>query len=223
MFLFLKSSLHPRLQLEAVWALTNIASGTSELTRAIQPSVELLSSTHTTVCEQAVWALGNTADDGPEFRDNVISSDAIPHLLTLVSSSIPVTFVSNIAWTLSNMCQNKNPHPSDHTVKQMLPALFHLLWHPDGEVLSDTCWALSYLTDGCNAHISQVVDTGVLPRLVELMSSSELNVLTPSLHTVGNTVTGTDHQTQLALDTAILAVRPQLLTHPGSSIQQEAA
>lgn len=28
--------------------------------------------------------------DGPEFRDNVISSDAIPHLLTLVSSSIPV-------------------------------------------------------------------------------------------------------------------------------------
>lgn len=28
--------------------------------------------------------------DGPEFRDNVISSDAIPHLLTLVSSGIPV-------------------------------------------------------------------------------------------------------------------------------------
>ena len=28
--------------------------------------------------------------DGPEFRDNVIASDAIPHLLTLVSSSIPV-------------------------------------------------------------------------------------------------------------------------------------
>ena len=28
--------------------------------------------------------------DGPEFRDNVIASDAIPHLLTLVSSNIPV-------------------------------------------------------------------------------------------------------------------------------------
>ncbi|TKC41395.1 hypothetical protein EI555_021666 [Monodon monoceros] len=158
-------------KLEAAWALTNITSGTSEVTRAvvdggaIQPLAELLSSTHMTVCEQAVWVLGNIADDGPEFRDNVISSDAIPHLLTLVSSSIPVTDLCNIAWTLSNLCRYKNPYPSDHTVKQMLPTLFHPLWHP--EVLMDSCWALSYLTDGCDAHISQVVDTGVLPRLVD--------------------------------------------------------
>ena len=46
---------------------------------------------------------------------------------------------------------------------------------------------------------------------------------TPSLRTVGNIVTGTDHQTQLALDAGILAVLPQLLTHPRSSIQKEAA
>ncbi|KAI4559835.1 hypothetical protein MJG53_018361 [Ovis ammon polii x Ovis aries] len=195
---------------EAAWALTNIASGASELTRAvvdggaIQPLVELLSSPHMTVCEQAVWALGNIA------------------VLAAVSS-LQVPFLRNIAWTLSNLCRNKNPYPSDHAVKQMLPVLFYLLGHPDREVLSDTCWALSYLTDGCDVRIGQVVDTGVLPRLVELMCSSELNILTPSLRTVGNIVTGTDHQTQLALDAGILGVLPQLLTHPRSSIQKEAA
>lgn len=40
---------------------------------------------------------------------------------------------------------------------------------------------------------------------------------------MGNIVTGTDHQTQVAIDAGMLSVLPQLLMHPKSSIQKEAA
>lgn len=93
----------------------------------IQPLIELLGYTNVAVCEQAMWALSNIASDDPEFRDTVISSNAIPHLLALVRPTITVAFLRNITWTLPNLCRNKNPYPCDEVVRQLLPDLFHFL------------------------------------------------------------------------------------------------
>lgn len=226
---FLDRADSPALQFESAWALTNIASGTTDQTKAVAASgavpafVRLLRSLHANVAEQAVWALGNIAGDGPELRDFIIKAGIVEPLLALITPDTEYSFLRNVTWTLSNLCRNKNPSPPFEVIKQCLPALGHLICHPDKEVQADACWALSYLTDGTNDKIQEVVDAGVVPQLVKLLNGDEITVVTPALRAIGNIVTGSDTQTDVVIKAGTLQIFPKLLRHPRPNIVKEAA
>uniref|UniRef100_A0A183BJJ3 Importin subunit alpha n=1 Tax=Globodera pallida TaxID=36090 RepID=A0A183BJJ3_GLOPA len=206
------------LQLNAAWALTNLACGSRQETHRIIASggvsalMRLLAaSVVSEVRNQAVWALGNLAADCSVCREQVRSTGLLELLVEMLE--LPEYQDSDarkiVIWCLANLLRGGINQLDLECVSRLISALHSTIsLSVNGEILCDSVWSIAYLMDHAAADGERIdlllAQPGIVVSIVALLKSDSVRALTGALRTVGNIITGTDEQTTAILDFGVL-------------------
>jgi len=155
LMLKLLDSPNHKIQFEACWAITNVASGVTaqlfalakmgvvpKLLRLLETNRHNMEDSGKDLVDQAVWALGNIAGDCYELRDHLLSRGVMGVMVELAESA-PLQVVKTAVWVISNLIRG-TPPPPDEMVAPAIPLVLRHAVSLDRTVQDDSLWALFY-------------------------------------------------------------------------------
>jgi importin subunit alpha-6/7 len=220
---FVNDTSNPKLQHEAVWALSRITPGIPDHVKAIVDAgavpvfVQLLSSSDDNIREPAVQALGNIATT--DYLSVALGAGALQGLVLQLPGYSKLSLLRSATWALNMFC---GQWLGLELVKSALVALAKLVLSSDEEVLIDSCTALADLPYGSDKTIQAVIESGICSRLVDLLLHHNQDVQSLVLTTLKNVTAGSNQQTQVIVDANGLPCLWALLASSDNTICSDA-
>ncbi|KRH94381.1 Karyopherin (importin) alpha [Pseudoloma neurophilia] len=209
-----------KIRSESAWALTNIASGSSEQTQAILNYgaiplfADMLKENDEDLVDQAAWAFGNISGDSEIMRDAAINCGVLKTALeiskSLYETNSSLRVLKNLAWLISNLNRGLNPPPKYENMLNSLEVLKLLVDHFDEDIKNDSLWAISYICDNNEEIIKKVIEYGlinkVLMNIFDHQNYTSTKIILPSLRAIGNIITNMDDNVDLVLKQNVVPV-----------------
>ena len=220
----------PEFQYEALWCLTNIASGTSDQANSIvvkggiSKIIKLMDSSIEELKIQAAWIIGNLASDCQKIRDALIREKAFDKLITQLSSTNNQQLIKQSTWAVSNFFRIKPSPPYDIVQKSIKAIARAMVILPnDQEFLTDACFVLYFVTENYKDTIKDLLEIDIIPKIIKNLSIDVQYIQINCLRIVGNIASGNANQTQLLIDWGLLNYLKNTLFNQKKTIRKESA
>ncbi|KAF0991468.1 hypothetical protein HZS_5001 [Henneguya salminicola] len=210
----------------STWALTNIASGSSEHTayllkdHIILALGRLLNEHNPSLVEQSVWAISNIMGDGPAARSFVLRSNILSILPQVLRNNGQNPIVmKQFSWMLINVCRKKEADVNIEYVPQIIPLILAVLEIKEDSILSDALWAITHLADSSHNHITLMINGGLVEKILPLFNCNQKLALS-AIRAAGNIAASIDEHTQYLLDHSIYQYIAPLLSCTNQKIRK---
>jgi hypothetical protein len=223
------------LQVQTLWGLTNITSGTHQQTQVVVDAgvlpvvARILERAPNEILEQAAWLVGNVAGDSTALRDAAHAAGMLLPMLRFLERGLQEAHLGVVrhslirtgTWALSNMCRG-TPPPALERLVPALPVISRLLQFVDNDVQTDAAWTVSYVGRGPSEYKVAAIEAGLCPHLAALLSSGSPLVQASALRAVGELVHGGGDLTQRVVDAGVLPGLVHLLSSPKRKTAKDA-
>lgn len=217
---------------EAIWSLTNIASGTEEQANTILiygglPKIlNLLDSNIEEIKSQTVWLIANLIGESSKIRDTLIGQKVYDKLLTILASTNNEKYINLCTWAICNFFRVKPIPDYDIAYKafKIIARVVMIYDNTNTEFIIEACQIFSIITKKHKKFLKEIIDSNLIQYIIKFLDIDNKNVLMTCLRIVGNIACEDNaNQVQKLIDLNVLEKLKYTLFNDYLGIRKESA